>query len=403
MAIKKSPCNSVVNIFIGFSRSQRFSVFLAALFLLASHLSAQNPRFIQRLAWIGDAYTLRYEVQVEREEETGYRRIVREYTENFFIELTLPAGKYRYRVIPYDYLNRPREGSEWVNMEVLTALYPQLYDISPRVFFIGQAAAHTLEIFGANLQSGAEFSLHSPDAVIVPAETQSFPDGSQARLRFGDDRLIPGIYELLIRNPGGLETRGAEIRIAYSEIQREPEPEPEPERGQEPEVDLGQEAERGPEADTSESHKPFYIDLSAAWMPLLPLYGDSGFFGKDMTASGTGARLGLVYTRPEFFNAGLELASWYVFRNDRETKFQTTTTIINLLAEKPFRTAALRFRLGLGLSSDEYFTQLNTGLSFVWLVQKQFYFEAGIDHVHLLFTDISTGCIRPWFGVGLRF
>jgi hypothetical protein len=42
------------------------------------------------------------------------------------------------------------------------------------------------------------------------------------------------------------------------------------------------------------------------------------------------------------------------------------------------------------------------GASFLWYVQKNFYFELGLDYIHQ-FSELPSGCIRPWLGIGLRF
>jgi hypothetical protein len=81
-------------------------------------ISKTERRYIQRLAWAGDEYTLRYQIVVEKEEEGSYRRIRQVFTRDSFIELTLQPGNYRCRVIPYDFFDRPGEGSEWMAFEI---------------------------------------------------------------------------------------------------------------------------------------------------------------------------------------------------------------------------------------------------------------------------------------------
>ena len=96
-------------------------ILITALCLLVpASLRAQNSelRFIQRLTWVGDEYATRYEVIIEKEEDGKYKRVLREFTTAFFIEVSLPHGKYRYQVIPYDYLNIPVPGTKWMDFEV---------------------------------------------------------------------------------------------------------------------------------------------------------------------------------------------------------------------------------------------------------------------------------------------
>ena len=99
--------------------------FFPLLFLLAitPYLWAQNTETrTVRLTWNRDVNTFRYEVIVE---DTGSRSVLREFTNSSFISITLPLGNYRCRVIPYDFLDRPGEGSQWLSFEVRSAVTPQ--------------------------------------------------------------------------------------------------------------------------------------------------------------------------------------------------------------------------------------------------------------------------------------
>jgi hypothetical protein len=100
---------------------------LTALFFLSRPLWAQSPgggryiieqRYVQQLVWIGDNYTLKYEVVIERDEDGVYKAYLQEFTERPNFQVSLPLGKYRYRIIPYDYLEHPGEASEWVHIEI---------------------------------------------------------------------------------------------------------------------------------------------------------------------------------------------------------------------------------------------------------------------------------------------
>jgi hypothetical protein len=87
-------------------------------------LWAQNAesRFVQRLTWVGDGYATRYEVIIERDEDGKYKRALQEFTTDFFIEVSLPPGEYRFQVIPYDYFNLPVPVTEWMNFVIQRAV-----------------------------------------------------------------------------------------------------------------------------------------------------------------------------------------------------------------------------------------------------------------------------------------
>jgi hypothetical protein len=84
----------------------------------------------RRLSWAGTEFAASCLVVVERqaeeaagaEEHTVYLEVLRELRErDTFIEVSLPPGKYRFRVGAYDILGRPGEVSDWEYFEIPAA------------------------------------------------------------------------------------------------------------------------------------------------------------------------------------------------------------------------------------------------------------------------------------------
>jgi hypothetical protein len=98
-------------------------IFIILFFLgLPFFLEAQDsptPRSV-RLPWPMDDNVWSYEVLIEKESEDEYLEYLQEFTQEFFIIVSLLPGKYRYRVIPYNILGNPEpeQGSEWRNFEI---------------------------------------------------------------------------------------------------------------------------------------------------------------------------------------------------------------------------------------------------------------------------------------------
>jgi len=125
MVNKLPPDNHKRILFIGFLFMLVISVwFPSARSPLLAALDANyriDIRYIQRLTWVGDEHAFRYEVIIERYEEEDYSRFFQAFTENEFIEVSLPAGNYRYQVIPHDFFGTPIPVIDWVEFEVLRA------------------------------------------------------------------------------------------------------------------------------------------------------------------------------------------------------------------------------------------------------------------------------------------
>jgi hypothetical protein len=371
--------------------------------------SGNETRFIQRLSWVGDEYALRYEVIIEREAEGGYRELLRQFTPEQFIEVSLMHGKYRFCVIPYDFLNQSGTRADWMYIEVLAAMNPVLDGNPLRFVFSDDDTVYEIDIPGRNLAPGAEIYLRSSSGEqIFPFAVNTNEDGSGVRLSFYKNQLLPGNYELFIKNPGGLETSRGNIIIETMESGF---------------PGFGSELA---------ARAPIYYDLflGAAWMPLVPIY-DNGYRFNN-TLIGAGGRLGMVSRKQGFVRFGVELTgSWSVFNNsfyepttdgqitDGQTTYELTARVhyvdvgINLLVQKWFlndRLAAI-FRFGAGYSQlsregtaaeGNYSFHPNFGFSVMGFIWKNMYLEGGIDYAHW-FTSPASGTIRPWLGLGWKF
>jgi hypothetical protein len=327
-------------------------VFLISLFLLSRPLWAQSAqsqtprhyvieqRYVQQLVWIGDKYTLKYEVVIEQNDGGKYKAYIQEFTEKPSFLVSLPSGKYRYRIIPYDYLEQPGEASDWVNIE-----------IKP-----------------------------SP---VVSADVQKTDDRNQTPSADENKKIAPDIKEAVINNTDD------------SAVTKE-----------------------------NETEKPLNLYVSAAWTPLIPLYGRlQEIFGNEFYAGGATVRFGALYNKLQWFSPGVEIStSWYAFNNDQGgdgISVQTGVTGFNIVAQKelPFPKMAVALRTGFALAYqvgeiniDDYsyttgglIPQINIEASFLWFAYKRLYLEAGIGFTHLLGKDNNSGFLRPWIGAGWEF
>jgi len=170
--------------------------------------------------------------------------------------------------------------------------------------------------------------------------------------------------------------------------------------------------------------KQFAMILSAAWEPLIPLYGKmQEIFGNGLYVVGASARFGALYKKPRWFSPGIELStSWYALDNSQssdEISMQTGVTGFNIVVQKelPFPGMAITLRAGgafsfqvgeINIEQYSYTTggmvpQVNIDLSFLWFAYKQLYLEGGVGFTHLMDKDNDSDCLRPWIGAGWQF
>jgi hypothetical protein len=347
--------------------------------------------FFQRLAWKVDENALYYEVIVEQDESGAFQEIMRVAIEETVMEVSLNPGKFRYRVIAYDLLDRPGETPEWTYFDILPALEPVITEMSPLFFYLDEDDRWTLTIAGKNLEKNAEVSLRrlgSSSANIVPADYVPNAGASGASLIFNAGQLNPGTYEVYIKNPGGLDTSFGTLTITFK--------------------------------------NSFSLYVGASYSPLFSLHGAvKNIFDTFVFPLGASAHTTFIPIKRAFGMFGLELtASWYHLysrRSGYEVSMHMLGAELNFVYQRWLsnKRMAWVFRIGGGAgmgaefdfiydSGGSYtmsvlFPQIQAGTSFVWLVKRPLYLEAGIDLVEWITGNSSTGQIRSRVGAGWRF
>ncbi len=64
---------------------------------------------------------------------------------------SLVPGEYRYRITPYDLLDRKADASEWFPLEVITAYEPEISSISPSKIYLDEYNDGFIKVSGKNL------------------------------------------------------------------------------------------------------------------------------------------------------------------------------------------------------------------------------------------------------------
>jgi hypothetical protein len=366
-----------------------------ALFLLpALRLSAQenhsaDPRFVQRLSWYADENAIRYEVVIE--ELPDSREVLRQTTEEDFVEFSLPAGNYRYRIRAWDFFEKPTAYSPWSPLEILQALRPELFEV-----FVEDSA---LSLKGRNLISGALVQLKNRGRVtgefqILPPSDPAPADGAVLPL---PSPLKPGNYELTLENPGGFSTT-----ISFR-------------------------------VDRVKAPGPVF-QVSAAYSPLIPLYGEfNELLDTPFYPAGAALRLEFFPLRfgegAEGFSLGLGLSpAWQMLSTSYVmggTEFELSG---HLLGAQGFILGQIRLsgsmtvnlRAGGGVfllkNLNKHYTGKSYdtidvllpagsgGISFLWAFREPFFAEAGLEFTHFFSVDNpAPGYLRPFLGLGLRF
>jgi hypothetical protein len=394
---------------------------LAAWSLSAAILPAQEgdyvvvreggrERFVQRLSWGHDELVYRYEVILEEARERGYTAILRENTEESYLSVSLPPGRYRYTVEVYNLLDKLEYTMDWVYFEVLRALRPAIRSFSPEEFFLDDSDAPLLlALRGQDIAEDADIMLRPlgrPDREIRPQKTTA--DEGAILLAFEGGQFEPGDYELYVRNPGGLDASRSPLRMREKAQPDAPE----------------QEARTTGRAPVRPD-----IGVSADYAPLLRLYGS--LFAPDVFESaifplGAAGRIYALPLKGSWGYLGAELgASWRRLKEQKSAytvSAQLLEARLSLLYQYrlPNRIMALNLRIGAGIlllqdfqfdygnggdTLDSSYLTPAAGLSFQWFVAGPFFIEAGAVYTHILsLNDASQpGCLQPVLGAGWQW
>jgi len=358
-----------------------------------------EARFIQRLVWEEAAYAFRYIVIVElREQDGSYIEVFRGSTVETFIDVSLYAGYYRFRVEVHDLVDEFAFSTEWQAFEILRALQPELTGFSPGAFFLDVDVIWELSLQGVNLLSGADFYLVRGDVRIMPERHTG--EGDSALLVFDQRSLIPGQYYIHVINPGGLDTKIGPFEITFQ--------------------------------------RPFDLNISLGFSPIVPLYGFlfRDFRLEDHTVPapfpdsfytlGAIARISFVPVKRIWGQLGIELSSSFaVLEHQREYHTANTfflNTHLSLLYQRYFfgRNFALNLILGAGLttlvdfhytypagpqteSKTPHYLSAIAGISVKGFFLGPFFLSAGADFIHVFSPEGSMpGFIRPFATLGVR-
>jgi len=382
-----------------------------------------QPRFFQRLVWRGGEYALRYEVEIESEESGAYHHHRREFTVNRYIVISLTPGRYRFRVTPYDILDRPSEGSAWMNFEVIPAVKPEVHETQSEYIESEdgeETADYILNITGSNIDPEAEIYIRLRSGENIDPQIIAPREENHVQLLIEGGILNPGDYEIVIRNPGGLEAVIGKIS-SEDEIAYEDEIETEVTDEHEAEQEIVYIEEEATEDRASSFLKPLLINFGVSWVPSFHIYGDSAGTGNSFGIAAL--RASALYKIPFNIYIGLELtASWRYYNRiistentdeEGETFFSSSQeyqhnieTGINLTAVKWFAdekmAAGLRFGIAYPVREFKFENILaNAGVFFTWRFIKNFTADAGLDFTHVF--GSNGGYIRPWLGAGFIF
>jgi len=362
--------------------------------------------FLQRLAWESARYAVRYMIVLERKNESNglWMEVLRRNISNdaTYIDVSVPAGQYRYRVSSFNILDQLDKQTDWEEFTVIQALQPSIVSFSPAAFYFDRLTPRILTLNGENLLPDTDMYLVSKNVldaegnplIIKPREQHRNELGETARLIFNEEDLVAGKYEVFAKNPGGLETRTGEFSISLA--------------------------------------KPFDINVSGGYIPMLTLFGQRDYYlNKVFVPLSLATKASFIPFKWKFGNLGAEFSSSWSLLKSRQTnsygqRIDSTAHLFIVDLGVLFQYWIIPKRLsvngslgfgfagilnyhfvhdpgGKGPSMNAAAFNYYLGSSVQWLFFKQIFIEGSLDFLHVAHKDIPTGFVRIGIFGGYQF
>lgn len=194
--------------------SRKLYIILILLVLFSSSvLSAQSTKFKQKLSWVEDKNAFDYKVEI-RGVETSYKSLLE--SDTTFVEVSLPAGKYRYRVYAFDFLGRQASVSDWRDFTVLKAVQPQVVNKEKTVVPVKDDKKVSIPVDVKSIEEDSKVELVNKETnQVVEGKLDVKVDDKNQLV--ASEAVFPMVEEgnwvVKVTNPSGLFTESEEIKV----------------------------------------------------------------------------------------------------------------------------------------------------------------------------------------------
>lgn len=415
--------------------------------LCAALLSADEPKFSQRIEWRANANALEYKVEIQN---TATDTVSSFTTEKTFAELSLAPGNYRYRVTVYDFLGRKATTSAWTAFSVIQAARPEIRSIEKNVTAPDADERLEIAVDIANVSADSLVELVSEN---VPGELEISGSGGTdekervSKVYFQD--VPPGKWRLRVTNASGFSAESDVIEIvsavkpppaveqddAEAAVAREAEERAAREAAELAERLAREEQEAAARLAAEKKKKPPYVfkDITVAGgvgLAFMPYDGTVTDMSGNTFAPAFMGRIAAFPLKREKYRFGFELCGLYADWGAKTDFYALDLTFLQIGANVVWKhrlfgaKSFFALKAGGGVvvvdyattytySGDDdrrepsgrkrlFYPAVTAGASLVFNPAQFLSLEAGADFSHLCITGMPTGCVTPYVCVGFR-
>lgn len=349
--------------------------------------------FYQTLSWENVEGILHFEFELEKKEKNGKWVIVdKKKLKQNSLDVSLPAGKYRYRVKVINLLGQVDAVSADRYFDILVAYQPETSSVSPAAIYFDEEYSDIVNITGKHFREETTFALQKEGgAPIFGKIVEINPDGTKAKISFNMLRINPGQYEFVVTDPSGLKDSKQKMIFKFQ--------------------------------------KPLDIFLSGGYA----FNGFAGnkvfkeYFGKDFAALSGVLRFSLVPIKRSYGNFGFNLTGSGMYLRKKDPDYTLSAGLllagIQAVYMKPIIRHRLNFDAHLGFGTafmvntqfvfgDSNFKSdrawywgltMNLGTALQVYVYKKLYIEVNLDHIIPFRKSFPKYIVQPSLSVGWEF
>jgi hypothetical protein len=379
-----------------------------------------NFQHVQALSWEALPNVSRYVVIIEENTAGGWVERARETTQRPEVRISLKSGGYRFSVTAFDYFERAGEPSSWMSFTVRPALPPKIRSIEPSMVRLDAAreiaaaarqGKRTLSISGENFQDDSEIMIvpvrGATKTEAIPVDFSTDSQGKAVNISFDFSSLPPDKYDIVIKNPGGLQTSWRNFEVLPMPV-----------------------SPIFADMNVPEHEKIFFFHEGYA--PLIPINGAlSGFLGESFYPVGAAVKLAVLPFNLFGFNWGFEVEASWTYLAGGQNFFSLDGHMLNTPICLLIQKRLWKDRLWLSIRGGGGFTmiqnvtvrlklenmedfdsaiintwmpQINGGAAVTLHIVRGVFLDIGVDVINVLSSDdFKTIFLRPMIGLGGKF
>ncbi len=184
--------------------------------LCASFLHAES-RTLQKLEWNDDKNVLEYKIELE-DVLTGKKSFVT--TSKNYAELSLPTGKYRYKIHAYNLLGKEAEVSDWISFEVFKASVPNIAEPQKEVVMSDSGNTFDMDVSLSGISSETKIELVNVESgervkgrLIIDDEANQAASETSSAAKAEFPKIKEGSWKLAVTNASGLSSESTAFTV----------------------------------------------------------------------------------------------------------------------------------------------------------------------------------------------